>query len=63
MVSARKRSFQEANGDASKATQEPNLLYQLRNTWQFANLYQWLMIFGPAVKAENIDMDASLPPC
>ncbi|KFA51807.1 hypothetical protein S40293_05858 [Stachybotrys chartarum IBT 40293] len=32
--------------------QEPTLLHRIRNMWQFANLYQWIFLFG---KAANID--------
>lgn len=61
MPSLRKRAYEEVGGGkpqspgkASKeAAKEPSMLQQIRNMWQFANLYQWIMLFGKAVKMEH----------
>ncbi|PQE11163.1 PHD-finger domain-containing protein [Rutstroemia sp. NJR-2017a BVV2] len=53
MVSSRKRGRQEM--EASEAPREPTMIERLRNMWEFANLAQWIFIFGRAVKIdENI---------
>ena len=33
------------------------MLERLRNMWQFANLCQWLLIFGGAVKADSYEIE------
>ena len=35
--------------EAEEAIEEPNTLHRLRNTWQFANITQYLGPFGDAV--------------
>jgi hypothetical protein len=56
MVSARKRGRQEM--EAVEAPKEPSLLERIRNMWEFANLAQWIFIFGRAVKIdENLDIE------
>jgi hypothetical protein len=35
------------------ATAEPSMLDQIRGMWQFANLYQWIMLFGKAIKMDD----------
>jgi hypothetical protein len=60
MVS-RKRAREEAAAaeaqDTTPATPAPekedSLLVRLRNTWEFANLMQWIFIFGKAVKIDE----------
>jgi len=37
------------------------MLDRIRNMWEFANLAQWIFIFGKAVKIdENIDVEVSI---
>jgi hypothetical protein len=37
---------------------EQSLLERIRNMWEFANLVQWIFIYGRAVKIdENLDID------
>lgn len=47
-MATRKRNLEQVEDEA----QEPTLLHRIRNMWQFANLYQWIFLFG---KAANID--------
>jgi len=38
--------------------QERSLIDRLRNSWEFANLAQWIFTFGKAVKIdENLDIE------
>ncbi|KAB8291123.1 hypothetical protein EYC80_009811 [Monilinia laxa] len=56
MVSARKRGRQEM--EASEAPKEPSMIDRLRNMWEFANLAQWIFLFGKSVKIdENIGIE------
>lgn len=56
MASARKRGRHEM--EATEASKEPSLLQRIRNMWEFANLTQWIFIFGRAVKIdENLDIE------
>ncbi|KAI1350123.1 hypothetical protein F5Y01DRAFT_286955 [Xylaria sp. FL0043] len=60
MVSSRKRALGDIEPD--EATQqspaESDLLRRIRNSWQFANLFQWIYLFGRVVKVdESIDID------
>lgn len=60
---SKKRSFEELSDPPpleaapAPAPKELSLLQRIRNTWQFANTCQWLMIFGDAVKVEPIDIE------
>ncbi|GKT89881.1 PHD-finger domain-containing protein [Colletotrichum tofieldiae] len=55
MVSSRKRTLQEAEDSAHE---EPSLLHRIRNQWQFANLCQWIYLFGKVVKIDdNLDTE------
>lgn len=37
------------------------VLNQLRNMWQFANLCQWIYIFGKAIRLDDsIDIEVSI---
>lgn len=59
MVS-RKRGRAEMESPAP--SQEPGLLDQIRNMWEFANLMQYIFIFGKAVKIhEDFDIEVHLP--
>lgn len=47
-----------SNPDQSK---EASLLHRIRNMWQFANLFQWIYLFGKVVKIDDsIDIDVSV---
>ena len=39
--------------ETSIAPAEPSMLERIRNMWEFANLAQYLFIFGKAVKVED----------
>jgi len=48
---------------AIEPPKEPSLLDRLRNMWEFANLAQWIFIFGRAVKIdENFDIEVRILP-
>ncbi|KAI0109673.1 hypothetical protein GGR51DRAFT_512377 [Nemania sp. FL0031] len=60
MVSSRKRALREVELEevAQQSPSESDLLQRIRNSWQFANLFQWIYLFGRAVKIdESIDID------
>jgi hypothetical protein len=64
MVSSRKRGRQEVEEAVEAPTpapKEPGLLERIRNMWQFANLAQWIFLFGKAVKLEE-DLDIEVRP-
>lgn len=61
MVSSRKRGRQEM--EAAEPPKEPSLLELIRNMWEFANLVQWIFIFGRVVKIdENLDIEVHSNP-
>lgn len=44
--------------EAVESPKEPGLLERIRNMWEFANLAQWIFLFGKAVKIdEDIDIE------
>lgn len=57
MSSAKKRSiaeFDDNHGPVNGLT----LLSRIRNMWQFANLCQWIYLFGKAVRIpEDVDIE------
>ncbi|KAI2635173.1 hypothetical protein GGS21DRAFT_97280 [Xylaria nigripes] len=60
MVSTRKRALRdvEPDADSQQSPLEDGLLRRIRNSWQFANLFQWIFLFGPVVKInDELDMD------
>ncbi|KAL1843142.1 hypothetical protein VTJ49DRAFT_2892 [Mycothermus thermophilus] len=58
MPTVRKRSFQEHNSDNADAPAQPSILQRIRNMWQFANLYQFILLFGKALKIDdNLDIE------
>jgi hypothetical protein len=60
MVS-RKRAAAEMESPQA-AAQESSLLTQLRNMWEFANIMQYIYIFGKAVKIdEDFDIEVLSP--
>lgn len=61
-MAPRKRALRDADrdGDVSgaEAPKEVPQLQRVRNLWQFANLFQWIFLFGKVVKIdESIDID------
>lgn len=59
MVS-RKRNHEEMEAEDPEPAQATTVLDKLRNTWEFANLMQYIFIFGKAVKIdEDLDIDVS----
>ncbi|KAF3061185.1 hypothetical protein GL218_03906 [Daldinia childiae] len=60
MVSSRKRALRDAEpeAEAQGPPKELSLLHRIRNTWQFANLFQWIYLFGKVVKIDdNLEID------
>ncbi|TVY26524.1 hypothetical protein LHYA1_G003934 [Lachnellula hyalina] len=56
MVSSRKRGRQEM--EDVEPPKERSMLDRIRNTWEFANLAQYIFTFGRAVKIdENLDIE------
>lgn len=56
---SRKRSRREAESATAEPEQpkEDSLVQKLRNSFYFANLYQWICIFGKVVKLDdNMDI-------
>ena len=39
--------------EAEEPAPEPSMLHKIRNMWQFANLAQYIFLFGDAVKIDN----------
>ena len=60
-MASRKRG--RAEMEAVEPTKAPSLLSQLRNMWEFANIMQFIFIFGKALKIdEDFDIEVcSLP--
>ena len=61
MPTARKRSAQELDSNSAQQPEQPeqpSMLQRLRNMWQFANLYQFILLFGSALKLDdNMDIE------
>jgi hypothetical protein len=56
---ARKRAASEMEVEGHVET--PSTLQKLRNMWQFANLAQYISLFGDAVKIDkDLDMEVCL---
>lgn len=62
---SRKRSLQSVDGDAGD-TDHPagaELLDRIRNMWQFANVCQWIYIFGKVAKIDDsVDVEVRITP-
>ena len=56
---ARKRAAAEM--EPEEPVEEPSTLQKLRNMWQFANLAQYITLFGEAVKIDK-DFDIEVRP-
>lgn len=48
--------------EAVEPPREPTLLDRIRNTWEFANLSQWIFTFGKAVKIDETWSDIEVCP-
>lgn len=47
-------------GDIVEPLKELSMIDRIRNMWEFANLAQWIYIFGRAVKIdETLDVEVS----
>ncbi len=58
MPAARKRSSQELGFDDTQEPAPPSMLHRIRNMWQFANLFQFILLFGHALKLDdNLDIE------
>ncbi|KAL2263351.1 hypothetical protein VTK26DRAFT_7147 [Humicola hyalothermophila] len=58
MPTARKRSLRELESDTAQPPRQPSTLHRIRNMWQFANLYQFILLFGSALKLDdNLDIE------
>ncbi|KAI1821917.1 hypothetical protein F4861DRAFT_429749 [Xylaria intraflava] len=60
MVSARKRALRdvEPEVDPHQPSSDTGPLQRIRNSWQFANLFQWIYLFGAVVKIDdNLEVD------
>ncbi|PSR81618.1 hypothetical protein BD289DRAFT_484336 [Coniella lustricola] len=55
---SRKRTLQEAESAPTEQLKPDSLILRLRNCFHFANLYQWICIFGKVVKIDdNLDIE------
>lgn len=63
MPTARKRSLQELDLDTAHGPKQPSTLHRIRNMWQFANLFQFIFLFGKALKLDdNLDIEVCRAP-
>ncbi|KAK4131963.1 hypothetical protein BT67DRAFT_444374 [Trichocladium antarcticum] len=53
MPAARKRSGLELDSRNDQAPKQPSTLSRIRNMWQFANLFQFILLFGTALKLDD----------
>ena len=57
---SRKRA--SADMEAAPVPAQPSLLTRLRNMWEFANIMQFIFLFGRVVKVDNdFDINVSAP--
>ncbi|KAK4144646.1 uncharacterized protein C8A04DRAFT_36416 [Dichotomopilus funicola] len=58
MPISRKRSQQELDSSNALESAQPSILHRIRNMWQFANLFQFILLFGHALKLnDNLDIE------
>ncbi|KAK3299096.1 uncharacterized protein B0H64DRAFT_90984 [Chaetomium fimeti] len=58
MPPTRKRSSQELGSGNAQGSAQPSMLHRIRNMWQFANLFQFILLFGQALKLDdNLDIE------
>jgi hypothetical protein len=53
MPATRKRSFRELDSGNDQEPKQPSMLHRIRNMWQFANLVQFIVLFGQTLKLDN----------
>ncbi|KAH6636728.1 hypothetical protein F5144DRAFT_568485 [Chaetomium tenue] len=53
MPPAHKRSLQELSSANVQDPEQPSVLHRIRNMWQFANLFQFIQLFGQALKLDD----------
>lgn len=54
MPTSRKRALPEAETSSNaQPPKEPSVLHRIRNMWQFANLFQFILLFGKALKLDD----------
>lgn len=60
-MGSRKRSRSDAIvAPVQQPTEEPGLLQQIRNSWEFASLMQYIAIFGKIMKIdEDFEIEVS----
>jgi hypothetical protein len=59
MTSQRKRPISEMAED--RHTESASMLQRIRNMWQFANLAQWIYLFGKIAKIpESVDIEVGM---
>lgn len=56
MPAARKRALREIESAEAESPKPLSLLHRIRNMWQFANLFQFIVLFGKALKMDD-DID------
>jgi len=60
-MGSRKRAREEMEADGPP--KEPSMLDKLRNMWEFANLMQYINLFGDVVKVDkDFDIQVRHPP-
>ncbi|KAK4682071.1 hypothetical protein QC764_113930 [Podospora pseudoanserina] len=58
MPATRKRALPELSSENAQEPPQDSLLLRIRNMWQFANLVQFMMLFGKALKLDdNLDIE------
>jgi hypothetical protein len=61
MPAARKRALQVVDSGVADPPKPPSMLQRIRNMWQFANLFQFILLFGKALKLDdNLDIEVGL---
>ncbi|KAK0733363.1 hypothetical protein B0T26DRAFT_842495 [Lasiosphaeria miniovina] len=58
MPATRKRALPDADSENVQHPEPPSMLQRIRNMWQFANLFQFILLFGKALKLDdNLDIE------
>ena len=58
---SRKRTISDVEDQPDSSQHLPSLLSRIRNDWRFANLMQFIHLFGSALKIDNeLDVEVSL---
>ncbi|KAK3310295.1 uncharacterized protein B0T15DRAFT_498439 [Chaetomium strumarium] len=53
MPATRKRPLGELDSGNDQQPNQPSMLHRIRNMWQFANLVQFIVLFGQALKLDD----------